>query len=72
MGAHMCALSEGMALAEKCDLDQVTLLELWFQHTFFVCIKNFIVYLFFCSILLLKCMLKFDDRFYHSARCVRR
>lgn len=28
MGAHMTALSEGMALAEKCDLDQVTLLEI--------------------------------------------
>lgn len=28
MGAQMCALSEGMALAEKCDLDQVTLLEI--------------------------------------------
>ena len=31
MGAQMVALSEGMALAEKCDLDQVTLLELQFQ-----------------------------------------
>merc|ERR1712130_878946 len=28
MGAQMVALSEGMALAEKCDLDQVTLLEI--------------------------------------------
>jgi len=28
MGAQMAALSEGMALAEKCDLDQVTLLEI--------------------------------------------
>ena len=27
MGAHMAALAEGMALAERCDLDQVTLLE---------------------------------------------
>ena len=31
MGAQMVALSEGMALAEKCDLDQVTLLELRFR-----------------------------------------
>lgn len=28
MGAQMSALAEGMALAEKCDLDQVTLLEI--------------------------------------------
>ncbi|CAG5105888.1 Oidioi.mRNA.OKI2018_I69.chr1.g2541.t1.cds [Oikopleura dioica] len=28
MGAQMAALAEGMALAEKCDLDQVTLLEI--------------------------------------------
>jgi len=28
MGAHMAALAEGMALAEKCELDQVTLLEI--------------------------------------------
>lgn len=28
MGAHMAALAEGMALAERCDLDQVTLLEI--------------------------------------------
>ena len=27
MGAHMAALAEGMALAEKCDLDPLTLLE---------------------------------------------
>jgi len=28
MGAHMAALAEGMALAEKCDLDPLTLLEI--------------------------------------------
>jgi 3-hydroxyisobutyrate dehydrogenase-like beta-hydroxyacid dehydrogenase len=27
MGAQMAALAEGMALAERCELDQVTLLE---------------------------------------------
>ena len=29
MGAHMAALAEGMALAEKCDLDPLTLLEVF-------------------------------------------
>ena len=29
MGAQMAALAEGMALAERCELDQVTLLEVW-------------------------------------------
>ena len=31
MGAHMAALAEGMALAEKCDLDPLTLLEVFFK-----------------------------------------
>ena len=39
MGAQMAALSEGMALAEKCDLDQVTLLEARFRNTHFSVVK---------------------------------
>ena len=38
----MAALSEGMALAEKCDLDQVTLLEVSYQ-VIIMCFSIFLI-----------------------------